>query len=524
MVEITWKKSFCRLVLAAAAALPVAGWLHAQPPTVEARIAGLEGNEEYMSLLREDALLQQREDSVGVAVESLRRELRENPAERQRLSQDILRLESRIFEVRTAKGRLIDRINAIEQEWVLTNLDGDMTMRTDAAERDRSAVPDSLKRRNLVDNPCFREQLPAGDYAALREAQRLERHAVEYAERYFANHATLGELAAAYAEVPTEAEALELYGRYDTLRQANAELADSLSEVWTYIFDNKSYAYGYMLDLLGRDDLLAREEERLAEAQQQLASLRGRTASDKVVDYFLRRRVSVGCEKSVAGLLGLDAARDSLEGVDARLAAVDYRLPKIELAERLFLDYDSVAFSATPKYTYQNPIPECRIYERGTIYRILLGTFNTKRAAATFRGAYPLFYLINDEGKWCYYTGGFATREEAGAAQELLKKHGFARPEVVVWNDGAMRNLSRDPEPDGSACRIEISGTETLSEAVRELIRQQAEGCEISRAGAQTFVIGTLDDRAAAERLAEALRQTEEGLKIKVVEAVEKPE
>lgn len=112
----------------------------------------------------------------------------------------------------------------------------------------------------------------------------------------------------------------------------------------------------------------------------------------------------VDYEASVAGVLALDAARDSLKGVAAQLEAIDYRLPRVDVAERYFLDYDSVAFSSTPKYSYQHPIPECKVYANGTIYRILLGTYNTKRAAATFRGAYPLFYLVNDAGKWCYYT------------------------------------------------------------------------------------------------------------------------
>ena len=104
------------------AALLGAGSLRAQQLSVEARIAGLESNEEDMSLLREDAQLQMREDSIVNAVERARRQLRENPAARQQYSQDILQLESRIFEIRNAKGRLIDRINTIEQEWVLANL------------------------------------------------------------------------------------------------------------------------------------------------------------------------------------------------------------------------------------------------------------------------------------------------------------------------------------------------------------------------------------------------------------------
>ena len=502
----------------ALAALLLAAPLAAQQFDVKARIAGLEQNETYMSLLREDALLQSREDSVLRVVEQLRLRLREDPEGHQAYSREILDLENRIFEIRNAKGQLIDRINTIEQEWVLANLDG--AVQTPATSGDGAVVsiPDSVKVRNLVDNLYFREHLAEADYAALCKAQRLESAARDYADRYFANHATLTELAESYAAVQTEAEAMEIYERLTALQGINRQLADSLSEVWNYIFDNKNYAYGYILDELNSEEILAREEEELARASRQLTGLSGTTASDAVADYFLRKRVIADYEVAVAEVLGLDAARDSLRGAAEQLAAVDFRLPRVEVAERYFLDYDSVAFSSKPKYTYQNPIPECKVYANGTIYRILLGTFNTKRAAATFRGAYPLFYLINADGKWCYYTGGFASLEEAEAAQKILKEHGFLRPEIVVWVDGAERNLSRDPEAMNVTYRVEITGAEALPEAAKQVIAETAAGHELSRVGQQLFVVAGFTERTTADRLAEALRLADGSLEINVVE------
>lgn len=494
------------------------GALLAQQPAVEPRIAGLENNAEYMSLLGEDARLQMREDSIVNAVAQLRQQLREDPTQRQRCSQEILQLESRIFEIRNAKGRLIDRINTIEQEWVLANLDAGSPTTGAARTEAVVTIPDSLKVRNLVDNLYFREHLADTDYSALRRAQRLEPQAEAYVNRFRANYDTLAELAEAYATVTTEAEAMEIYERMNALQGVNRVLADSLSETWNYIFDNKNYAYGYILDELGQEEILTREEDALSQASRRLSELRGTTASDAVTDYFLRKRVLVDYEEAVAGVLSLDAARDSLKGVAARLAESDFRMPRIDVAERYFLDYDSVAFSSTPKYSYQNPIPECKVYANGTIYRILLGTFNTKRAVSTFRGAYPLFYLVNDAGKWCYYTGGFATLEEAQEAQKLLKEHGFIRPEIVVWTDGVERNLSRDPEAQHLAFRVEITGREALSEEVKREIAQTAAGHELSRVGQQLFIVGGFDDRAVANRLAESIRQLDPELEIKVVE------
>ena len=100
---------FRKVYIVLCAALLAAGDLCAQQVRVEPRIAGLEGNREYMSLLEQDAQLQIREDSIVNAVECARQQLREDPANRQRYSQEILELESRIFEVRNAKGRLIDK-------------------------------------------------------------------------------------------------------------------------------------------------------------------------------------------------------------------------------------------------------------------------------------------------------------------------------------------------------------------------------------------------------------------------------
>ena len=512
-----FRKIYISILGAVVAAVP---GIFAQPPQVEARIAGLEANEEYMSLLGEDARLQIREDSIAQIVSRMRRQLQDDPANRRHYSQEILELEGRMFEIRNAKGRLIDRINTIEQEWVLANLSGAVHSGKPAEQDAAAAVPDSLKVRNLVDNIYLRDHLTPEDYAALRKAQGLEMGAVDYVNRYFANHATLAALAENYEAVQTEAEATEILDRYEALQGLNRVLADSLSLTWHYIFDNKNYAYARLLDKLGEERILSREEELAADAARQLSDLREEVASEAVADYFLRKRVLVDFESEVARVLDLGQALDSLRGVKTQLEAVDFRLPRVAVTERFFLEYDSVAFSSVPKYTYQHPIPECKVYSRGTIYRVLLGTFNTKRAAATFRGAYPLFYLIDDAGKWCYYTGGFATREEADRAQALLKKHGFVRPEVVVWTDGEYRNLAHEPEAEpGVACRIEISGTDTLSDAAKAIAA--AGDSELSRVGEGRFVVGTFASRSAAEQTASALRAVEPDLEIKVVEIVE---
>lgn len=493
-----------------------AAGLRAQRPPVEARIAGLERNETYMSLLEEEAALQQREDSVVRAVEGMRRQLRANPAEGRTLADEILELENRIFEIRTAKGRLIDRINTIEQEWVLANLDAGGSEAAPA----HAVVPESQQKRYLLANRYFRDRLPAEDYAVLMQAQRLETLAASCMERYCANHAELLRLAGDYRAAATEEQAVPLFDRYRALEAANGRLADSLAVVWNFIYDNKSFAYDLLLDQLGEEEMLALQERSAAETARSLAELAGTTASDEVVDYVLRRQSIVDYETSLAALLGFSQAADSLRGVAVRLASLDFRLPRVEIEERYFLEYDSVAFSATPRYTAQHPIPECRVYARGTIYRVLLGTFTAKRPPTVFRGAYPLFYQVDGQGRWCYYAGGFATRREAEEAQARLKKRGFARPEIVVWRDGLSRNVSVDGDPGEGVFRIEIAAAEGLPDQVRDAIAAAAPGAGLSRAG-QKFVVGPFDERTLAGQVESAVRRAAPDLEIKIVEAAE---
>ncbi|MBE6207428.1 MAG: SPOR domain-containing protein [Rikenellaceae bacterium] len=487
----------------------------AQEVRVEPRIAGLEHHTEYMSLLKEDTLLQMREDSVAAVIVKARQLLRDDPANRTQYAEQIMQGENRIFELRNAKGRVIDRINTIEQEWVLQHMN---TSTSSESEEAMQEWPDSLRSRNLVQNGLFSRYLAMPDYEALMRAQRREIQAVDYVNRFMANYYELTEMASSYAAVATELEATELQERFTTLDHVNTALADSLQTAWNYIYDNKSYAYDYLMEALGKETQLDRQSERYATAAREIVQLEGETASNAVVDYFVRKKALVEYETAVAEELGLQEAVDSLRGVTGQLATIDFKLPPVAIKQRYFLQYDSIEFVSKPRYTASNPIPECKIYEHGTIYRVLLGTFSAKRPVSIFRGTVPLSYVETDEGKWRYFAGGFATEEEAEEARKLLKKRGFTKPQVVVWVDGAYRNLDEDqPSATAGGYRIEIHGVSALPEAVREVL-STTEGVELSRVGAALFVVGTFADKMEVDRVAEAMRAADTALDVRVKE------
>ena len=129
-----------------------------------------------------------------------------------------------------------------------------------------------------------------------------------------------------------------------------------------------------------------------------------------------------------------------------------------------------------------------------------------------------LTVLKTDAGRYRYFAGGFATKAEAVDAQELLRAKGFRRPELVVWYDGEYTNLTRTPEAEMAAFRVEISSEQNLSDTVKQAIAQAAPGCDLSRVGADLFVVGQFDNKAVADQAAAAIRAADPQLSVKVTE------
>ena len=508
MVEMMIRKYFIIQLLVLAT---VAGRAAAQD--IRPRIAGLENNERYMSLLRDDAELQHREDSLVNAVNRIRETLRSNPSAGIS-TDDILSLESGIFDVRNRRGRITSEINVIEQQWVIDNIGASGSQPGSSGGISPVHGREASDLRNLTSHRDFARMLPNDDYEALRTAQRREQKAVELAERYRTLCDSMVDTAAEYSVADDEAAGVPIYEKFVGMQREAQRIEDDLSAAWSYVFDSKNFAYGYLLEQMNREQLIERSERMFSERRSQAAENYGKYASDVLTDYCTERAAMVEYEVTVAEALNMPEAADSLRRVLRDEAQFEFRMPRIEVQERLFLDYADVEFSSPSIYSAKNPIPEVRIYERGKIYRILLGSFWSKQAVSIFRGAAPLGWWLKDK-KYLYFAGGYKSKSAAEEAAAELKKKGFKNPVVVVWREGVYRNLSTDPEE--TRFRLEITGVQSLTPEVRAVISDNAPDCEVTRAG-DTFVVGMFGDRAEAERTAEALRSADSALNIRIAQ------
>ena len=499
MVEITWNISKYKLILLTLVVdlLPICGW-----GQVSARVAGLEGNSKYMALLLQEKQLHQREDSVMNVISQTRKLFASATAEREKYGQEILRLEGELFDIRNRIGEVGNSINVIEQEYVLEHMDAPALPVTAPQSPAVTVAEDSLKKQvpNLVFNDYFKAHLSPNDYSSL-----------------------------CYSTAPRP-EAEEAYSKLQTIQGINDVLADSLAHVWNYIYDNKVYAYNYLLDKMNKNELLDDFEKQFRETNQRIASARDKVVSDVVYGYPLRKKLVLSYEMALAGILGYTQARDSLSRVLKEVDVLDYNLPPVDPAPRNFIEYGNIEVTSPAKYNSSHPIPQNEVFKYGTVYKVQVGNFIRTQPVSIFRNVSPLCYEKQEDGRYSYYAGAFRELPEAQAAVEQLTKLGFRKPQIVVWRDGIFESLGEEAAPASAASsdqqevfyRVEIGGEgEEMSAGVKEILSSVAQDKEVSRAsapdGGYIYTVGSFGDRESADRLAELLGAVD-GVTAKVLE------
>ena len=268
--------------LLAAALLSVVSLSAWAQQDVTVRIPELENNTEYLDLLRSDARMRQKSDSLMSAIRDIRSAMSRNAEERDSLAQmrtDSLSVilsdtENAVYAMRSQMIKLVDRINAIEQEHLLASMGniGGATEKTSGS---------------IFTNAYFRKSIDPDDYTALMAANAKEAAAYKHAQTYVSNHEKIKQMHDKYVLARTEAEAEEIYGQMAKVMDENADLERQLAEMWTEIYDQKSYVYSYFFEKEERDDILDLSETLMMEAREEKLSSIDHCASETLADYRL---------------------------------------------------------------------------------------------------------------------------------------------------------------------------------------------------------------------------------------------
>lgn len=473
------------------------------------RISSLAENREYMNLLRRERALEVKSDSVVGVMSSIRSQIRAMavqdtiPAAADSLAVVLTSADQVMYQIRAEKLQLVDSINAIEQQHVLSRMDNN-----------RSAVASSSS--SIFNNEYLRQSLPEEDYVSLLRVHAMEPDVRAKVRQYSEGYIRIKSLYDKYLMSAVEGEAGALYEELTTAMAANDALNREIAQAWSEIFDQKTYVYSYFLEKENRVDVLNITEGMMRDAQLKIANDVEGCMSEALVDYCLQKNVVLNFETYVARLLNAQSSLDSLSK-DSRIhRELDYRLPNFEVERRSFVQYEPIQFHAKSPYNSQNPVPECVVYEYGTIYRLLLGSYKYEQNLNIFKGIAPLYITLEEDGRYYYYAGGFRTKSEAVAAEGILRKKNFRNPQIIEWCNGQMTNITALGEEGEYHYRIEIEGVEKLSDLTLSVIRDNAPDCQLSKVGDTSFILGSFDSQAVAKQVAESVQHSDEMLQIKV--------
>lgn len=501
------------------------------------RIPGLESNEQYMQLIGSRKTLQEREDSVRTVIDDTRREFQRqglSSDERAALGQHIVQLEANIFEVRNQIGQVTARIAAIEQEYIVSNMDSGFPATFPEVQPGKSAGS-----ANLFLNPFFQSNLTANEIELFQLTPRIDAEAAKVRGEISGLYEQLTAVKAQYEAVKTQEEIDSLAILAVRLRNQISIKDSQLEEIWLPVYDRKLERYLELLDKTGNIGRITLEQLDTESRQVRRAeNLSANSLASITITYPLQKRLVLDYEIVMAEQLGLSAAKDSLlvekEKLDRQIEHNKERFSDVIFPTRSLVIYSDIYGDDNAVETYEtlDDIPELHLPKTGLYYAIQLGVYTTTpKAVSEFKGKNPLRKQKLADGRTRYTVGGFRTHAEATAAQTQMTRAGFRAPTVVAWNDGefttaakakALEN-TRPATPVAGPARFKldiISEDARLSAPVREIINAQTTGKTIIRGTSAEQVIysvGYFSTKAEAEKLADALKN-EPNIKLKVEE------
>ncbi len=362
----------------------------------------------------------------------------------------------------------------------------------------------------------FKSSLNERDMERLKESESLENSVSLMVNRYISAINELSRVRDSYNQATNQQSGLELKSRYDSLRVVATDLGEDITEDWDYIYDNKSYSYDLLLSV-----------NSMAEQSRTIVALRDSTLNEgaewsvepyiaPIKSYILQKSELLKVEIITSRAFGLSTLADSLSVASEAFSKMGRNYPSVELEERTFIDYRDAEILKSQIYTSSNPIPVTKIYEHGVIYRIRVGNFSKKQPASLFRLSSEVSYVAEKNNTFTYYIGGYQSYAEAVKAQSMLKSAGFRRPEVVVWSSGKLRNLAENPYSQSDSYRLEISGREAPSDAMRDEIMRIASGVTISKMGATNYAIAPIYGEGTALQLSQIVASEGEDIVIEL--------
>jgi hypothetical protein len=478
------------------------------------QLAVMQADADYWRVARRAEQATGRCDSLAVLMSEARARYAATSEEtREGVSARIVVLEQEMYAAKRQRDEAVAAVVEFERRWISTNKN-----KTVMAPNDNESLrvaAQHCESANFIRNGLFVTSLSAADYKMLCDAQTRESVVANKIADYRKIYDKMVSLRAEYDKATIEQDAVPMLAQIEQLRERSAALEDDIVGGWQTVADNKTYLYNLLLEQEMQSGLLTETEQIYSASQAEADGCVGVYESDGLSSYYYQKLGLLKMEMRMASELGMPLALDSLKRASSALRKEYFCIPQVSLEKRVFIDYEPLKVILPTIYSSRNPIPQTKVYERGTIYRIRIGIFTNRPNLSALRGITPLSYTTKyHDGKNAYFVGGFATEKEAREGVAYLKKLGFRDPIVVMWVDGEYVSDLSKPRDAEMTFNIEISGLTSLSDAVKSVLSRNSE-CQVSRIGG-VFVAGAFVGRSSAESVAAEISRLEPSAQVTV--------
>lgn len=489
--------------------------------SVCASAQSLTDNPTYVSLIQEQQTLKASEDSLSSKLAQSRKLFEEGTKDEKKIAtDDIVRLEGVIYDLRANLSRVSSRIAAIEQEFAANSL------KTDNGNK--------IEKRGFYNNPIFTDNVARKNLAMLSSSGRIEQQILNMGAPIKELYAKLHSIKVAYDMTTSQSELDRLKAEGIAIQEQIIKANADARSIWSKFYNFKADTYLSIMDKLGEVDRTTTEN--LANAGREVRRAEALTDGMMLSQFAVldaQRKYLQSYEKIIAQSQGLRMALDSLARLKPIAVGFD-SLKKINFDPRILTLYAPVTFRKNDMpISTVDQIDEVILPEKGVYYSVQIALMAAEpKSLEMFKGAWPLQVEHTSDGKLRYMVGGFRTYAEAQAAVVQLQKAGYKAPILTAWIDGRLTTAAKakayeasQPKSEGTAgsYKIEISTTDSsVGEKLKSLVDIHAKGKNVARTnnGSKTvFTIVEFDDKYEAQVLAQIIvDRTGAKAEVKIIE------
>lgn len=460
---------------------------------------------DYRALSAQQKEFKAREDSMSSALAVARKLYEDGQTS---ASDQIVRLEGEIYDLRAKISRLTTRMTAIEQQFATESL----------ADKPK----EKGEKRGFFANDIFTSSFARKELAYLSSAAAVEGKATEMNNLATALYAQLKSLKVTYEATSSQAELDSTRASAQTIKKHITKINSDLMSRWDKLYNFKLDSYLVLVDKLENIDRSTIEAlESQGREVRRAEAFTEDLLNPNFVIFETQRAYIHAYEKAIASAAKLTNALDSIAHIDVILTDVD-SMKNIDFDPRILTIYAPVSFQKE-NYPIKNvqDVPEAILPEKGIYYSIQIALMsNEARSLDMFKGAMPLQVEHTKDGKFRYMVGGFNSYANAAKAVQVLVREGYRAPVMVAWIDGAFTSTSRAKTAEASRpkvetatgnFKIEVTTTDqTVGEKLRSLVEMHAKDKSVARVvkGKELiFTITEFSDRYEAEVLAQIVRE-----------------